>query len=361
MQRIIGTKLGAAVALLAVLLALTIVPTGAQAADEAPRARPATTATSNGVPTMVDPNADLGAHTVGPETRWADSIYFTSEVKAGGHDIGLLVHVNKVPNGFGRLVSFAVTDVTTGWYKNYMVGVDEEDFHWSTTGLDISAPGLKWTGNAEKQSVSLDVPWGSLDVTLKAQSPVLYYGGNGVFPLLGATNYQYAFPNMRTTGTLTLEDGKAQRVTGQSWLDRQWGPTTDDPSLQWTWMNLNLPNGDAVAIWDTLTDTDEESWATVVHRDGSHEVVAVEPVANSADRFWTSPVSGNKYPTRWRVNIPALNAHLTVTLTGTNDQEMARGENGRLEATAAFTGTYEGKKVSGKNYVEMIGDWKPKS
>ncbi|GGP13481.1 hydrolase [Nonomuraea glycinis] len=354
MQRTTGIKLAVA---LTALLASTIVPTGAQAAGEMTRDRPATTA-DNGIPAMVDPTADLGAQTPGPEARWADSIYFTSQVKADGHDVGLLVHTINVPNGFGRLVSFAVTDVTTGWYKNYMLGVDPDDYHWSTTGLDISAPGLRWTGNAQKMSVSLTVPWGSLDVTLTSRGPVLYYGGTGVFPILGDTNYEYAFPDMQTTGTLTI-DGKAQRVTGRSWLDRQWGPTPDDPSLRWTWMSLNLPNGDTVAIWDTLTSTGENSWATVVRRDGSHEVVAVEPVAERADQFWTSPVSGQKYPTRWRINIPALSTHLTVTITGTDDQEFAQGENGRLEATAAFTGTYKNTKVSGKNYVEMIGNWKP--
>jgi hypothetical protein len=358
LQRIIGTKLGTAGALLTVLLALAIVPTGAQAAAEAPR-KPASTATGNRVPTMVDPDADLAAHSPGPETRWSDSIYFTSQVRAGGHDIGLLVHTENVPNGFGRLLSFAVTDVTTGWSKNYSLSVAPDDYHWSTTGLNISAPGLEWTGSAEKMSVSLDVPWGSLDVTLTAQSPVLYYGGTGVFPFLGATNYEYAFPNMRTTGTLTLENGKTQRVTGRSWLDRQWGVTPEDPSLRWTRMNLSLPNGDAVAIWDALNDTDEESWATVMHRDGSHEVVAVEPVADRADRFWTSSVTGERYPTRWRINIPALRTHLTVTITGTDDQEMTVGKNGRVEATASFTGTYEGTRVSGENYVQMIGNWKP--
>jgi predicted secreted hydrolase len=84
----------------------------------------------------------------------------------------------------------------------------------------------------------------------------------------------------------------------------------------------------------------------------------VEPVADKADQVWTSPATGQKYPTRWRINIPALDTHLTVHLTGTKNQEMARGTMGRMEATAAFTGTYRNTKVTGKNYVEMIGDWR---
>ncbi|AUX44543.1 uncharacterized protein SOCE26_060070 [Sorangium cellulosum] len=95
-------------------------------------------------------------------------------------------------------------------------------------------------------SVALTVPWGSLDVVLEPQGPVLNYNGTGEFVLLGETNYEFAFPDMRTTGNLTIE-GESLRVAGRSWLDRQWGWTSEMPSRRWTWMNLNSPNGDASA------------------------------------------------------------------------------------------------------------------
>jgi hypothetical protein len=45
-------------------------------------------------------------------------------------------------------------------------------------------------------------------------------------------------------------------------------------------------------------------------------------------------------------------------VTGTKNQEMASGERGRFEGTAAFIGTYRNTKITGTNYVEMIGDWR---
>ncbi|HTN91427.1 MAG TPA: lipocalin family protein [Sorangium sp.] len=83
----------------------------------------------------------------------------------------------------------------------------------------------------------------------------------------------------------------------------------------------------------------------------------VEPLADGVDEIWASPTTGQKYPTRWRVTLPELRAKLTVRITGTPGQELARDGNGRMEAAADFTGTYEGDEVSGKNYVEMIGNW----
>jgi hypothetical protein len=356
MRRRTGIKLAAAVAMTAMLSPM-ISSSAALAAERTPvSAR--TAAAGSGIPALVDPAADLGARTPGPEESWADSIYFTSRVKGDGHDIGLLMHTVSLPKGPGKLLLFSVHDETTGWYKSYATRFDPKDCVWSTTGLDITAPGLKWKGNAQRMSVSLTVPWGALDVVLKARGPAMNYGGTGAFVLFGHTNYEYALPNMQLTGTVTF-DGRRRQITGRSWLDRQWGPLDNTPKRNWTWMNFNMPNGDAVAVWNAVNETGEtHSWATVLREDGSYEVADVEPLANSAGKLWASPTTGHTYPTQWTVSIPALKTRLKVRVTGNPGQEIILGGNGRLEATAAFEGTYHGAKVSGKNFAEMFGDWK---
>ncbi|WP_329288481.1 lipocalin family protein [Streptomyces pseudovenezuelae] len=358
MKRITRTKMGmvgAAVTVTA-LLGVAVVP-AAQAADQEHDTRPA--ATRAGIPAAVDPATDLAAHTPGPEAGWNDSIYFTSEVKAGGHDLGLLVHTMSFPNLDKRTLAFSVTDKDTGWYKNYETTFAKDAYTWSTSRLDIKTPGLTWTGDARKMSVRTTTPWGSLNVKLKARGPVMKYAGTGSFPLLGDTNYEFALPSMQTTGTLTVQ-GRTQRVSGESWLDRQWGPigTDGDPAMHWTWMNLSLPGGDKLALWDTVNSKTDNSWATVLHPDGSYDLAPVTPLADGAHRPWASPTSGNTYPTRWTIDIPALKSHLSVRLTGTDAQELTGGMGARIEATASFTGTYQGKKVTGNNYVEMAGNWK---
>lgn len=306
---------------------------------------------------MVDPAVDLGRHSPGPEPTWFDSIYFTSTVKADGHEFGLQVHTRAFPNSAGNTYrwTFSVTDKTTGWYKAHQVIIEPEDYHWSQGKLDITAPGLSWTGDLAHQSVRVTTPWGSLDVQLVPKGPALNYASTGVFHMVDVPNYEFALPQMRTSGTLVIGDQK-HAITGTSWLDRQWGelPTT---LTRWTWLNLDMPNGDKVAIWDAIGRSTEDCWATVLHRDGSYDVVAVEPLAQGASKPWTSPTSGQTYPTRWQVRIPALRAELKVWVTGTPGQEIEAGESGYLEATSAFAGTYGGKKVRGENYVEMIGDW----
>ncbi|MCD1637032.1 hypothetical protein K7H91_25105 [Martelella mediterranea] len=314
-------------------------------------------AAAEGFPRLIDPATDFAAQSSGSELGWADSVYITSRLDAGGHDIGILLHVVSIPNGPGRKIVYSITDESTDFYQYEVVPVAEQDLHWSEDGLNITAPGLTWTGDAEKMTISFEVPWSTLDLVLEAEGPVMSYGGTGAFPLFGKINHEFALPKLHTTGTVTLE-GDTHDVTGQTWLDRQWGPVAPQPDTNWSWISFNLPNGDVMAIWDAVSPTaGSYAWATVMHPDGTHVVAEVEPFAAGASEIWTSPESGNTYPTRWQISIPALDAALTVDVTGNRHQEIVIHGDGRYEATAAFSGTYRGENVSGKSYVEMFGDW----
>ncbi|MCW8378732.1 lipocalin family protein [Streptomyces justiciae] len=313
----------------------------------------ASTSTESGVPAFVDASTDLASQGVAGKS---DSIYFTSRLNAPGHSFGVLVHTVNAIEHDQRILAISVTDETTGWYKGYQVPVAKEDYTWSTEGLDIKAPGLTWTGDAENMSVQASTPWGELDFEFEAEGPVMNYAGTGEFDMLGERQYEFAIPALRTSGTLTLE-GKTYKVYGESWLDRQWGELPLGPARRWTWMNLSLSNGDKVAIWEFVGDK-RNTWATVLHPDGAYELVAVKSLAEDASDYWTSPDSGNTYPTRWRVQIPSLEAYLTVRVTGPAGQELATGSLVRFEGTATASGIYQGEKVTSRNYVEMVGDWR---
>lgn len=353
-----GTKRRTVIAGAAAVAAAAAAPS-APAAASPPLGRPAggqTLPAGAGIPSWIDPTVDLGARTPGPEASWSDSIYFASMVKAGGHEFGVLGHALAAPNaqGLAGIYALSVTDKTAGWYKSHSTTLTANEFHWSKDKLDIALPELTWTGDATRMKVKASAPWGSLDAEFVPTGPVMKYGGTGLIKLLDVENYEYAFPSMRTSGTLIIE-GRKHAISGTAWLDRQWGPLPQ--LLRWTWMNLSMPNGDKIAIWDTVGSNAENAWATVMHPDDSYELVAVEPLANGASQPWTSPETGQKYPTRFRVNIPALRTQLDVRVTGTPSQELVLVAGVRLEATAAFTGTYDGVRVKGEHYIELIGRW----
>lgn len=325
-----------------------------------PKVDSITASGATGIASMVDPATDLGRQPAGPEKTWFDSIYFTSSVKAKGHDFGLQVQARVLPNIAEARYrwTFAVTDKTTGWHKSYESFVAPDDFRWTQGKLDIKAPGLSWTGNSHRQAVRVATPFGALDIQMVPTGPALNYGSTGVFDLADVPAYEFALPQVRTSGTLAIGD-RTYAIQGTSWVDRQWGELPD-ALTRWTWMDLSMPNGDKIAVWDAIGEKSEQNWATVLHPDGSYDVVEVEPLARDAAQPWTSPETGQKYPTRWKVRIPQLHTELSVKVTGTPAQEVQSGtpEGGYMEATAAFDGTYNGKKVKGETYVELNGEWR---
>ena len=328
------------------------------APDVLPLTQPPTSPGSAGqVPLAVDAAAGLASQPQGQGPSWFDSIFASGQVQADGHDLAYLVHVIRMPDSDTRRHVVTVTDATRGEFHTHNVFVAAADFHWDSSALDIRTPELTWSGNAERQQITATTPWGGLDLLLEASGPVLYYGGTGSFALLGAPQYQYALPQLRTSGTIRV-DGRTWSTIGDSWLDRQWGALPDLHVNRWSWMDLTLPDGDKVAVWDIRSADGtgiEESWATVLHADGPHELVPVVPLAQDARR-WLDTAGGFSFPTEWTLRIPARDTELTVTATVV-DQEVPGLGASTFEGAAPFAGTYGGRPVSGRTYVEQLGNW----
>ncbi len=121
---------------------------------------------------------------------------------------------------------------------------------------------------------------------------------------------------------------------------------------------MNLDNGDYVSIWDIVEPHQEQSFATVLHPDGSQTIASITPVVQDATNFWVSPHSGKRYPTRWIVRIPSLDAELEVSAARADQEVSSRGvEGGKYEGLCLIKDTYRGRPTSGYTYVEMVGYW----
>jgi predicted secreted hydrolase len=119
---------------------------------------------------------------------------------------------------------------------------------------------------------------------------------------------------------------------------------------------LDAGRGDRINLWDLFAEGSEFPYATVLRPDGTHEIVAVNPLADTTSEFWTSPTTGKRYGTRWTVNIPALDASLTVVAQPQGQEVQSYG--GVFEGAASVTGRYRGKPVTGQAYVEQLGNWR---
>ena len=347
-------------ALAAVLIGASLSAAGATppAGGSSAPPPPAYVNATGGVPPAINASAELGR--VGPgSTANTDDIYITGILKTPGHRLSYLVQALTSLKTNAHVQTVILADATTGWYKVYEVPVPNAQWRWDHGRLDIHTPNLSWTGNAQHQQLVASSPFGALHLDLQAQGPVLYYGGTGAFALLGSPQIEYALPSLRTTGTFTAA-GHTYPVTGTSWLDRQELHPIPLNRVRWTWMNIDLSNGDKVAIWNTLFTgpgtQGDESWATVLHPDGSQGIMAVTPVAQGARHPWTSPTSGNTYPTTWKIVIPSIRARLDVAVSAMG-QESTGPLAKRYEGAATVSGTYGGRHVTGSTFVEEVGNW----
>ena len=339
----------------ALVMAANAGPSSASAHAATPTASRVTAAAkgpgTSTVPTLIQPDADLRPQAGTPHDSW----YAVGHISAGGDQYGFVVHYLVNAAAKTSISDVSVVDATTGWHAKSELTLAAGQGLSGTGGVNIRTGNMAWTGNAREMTLKAEVPQGTLDLTFRPRGPVLYNMATGYFPLFNQTEYpqyEYAFPAMTTTGQL-IRNGHSARVTGQTWFDRQWGPQPADLATgkaSWTWMDLNLSNGDKLSLWDTI-DRSELSWATVLHPDGSQEIVAVTPVAGGASDVWTSPATGARYPTHWSISIPSLHASLSVTAV-IQDQEFLVPP--RYEGDATVSGVYQGRHVTGYTYVELV-------
>jgi Lipocalin-like domain/CrtC N-terminal lipocalin domain len=349
------------VSALAILLA-TATPNGAKAQSSAPPMIPpaaqgvAASGSSKGVPLFVAADPDL----VAKEGVAQDSWFVVSHLTSGNNRLDLLVHYIRLTPPQGALIQAIVSVLDPVSGKSL---AEEKDYKTSETtfseaSLDVRTPSGGLTGRASGMHVTGQFSRIQLDLMLARQGPLLANLGTGMLPFYGDINYEYALPNMKTVGSLVV-DGKRYQVDGVSWFDRQWGQM--EPSFwahkQWTWMGISLDNGDRISLWDIIDGDKEHAFATLLHPDGRHEIVDVEPLANGATSIWTSSATGHRYPTHWVVSIPTLKARLRVEPLVREQEVVSPIGIHKYEGASKVAGEMQGKPVTGRAVVELVGDW----
>jgi Lipocalin-like domain/CrtC N-terminal lipocalin domain len=286
-----------------------------------------------------------------------------------GHQFNCLVHqiVNSSPGEPIKIASILnITDISQRTYRG------EERVHTSGN-IELArdrmrniTPSSSLVGDHRAIDVQADFGWGALAFKAEFPGHVMLNGGSGVFEFLGGTpTVQYSIPWGKGAGWLML-NGERHEVSGSFWLDRQWGqlqglfgqaPTPVDKKDSWTWMDLNLSNGIVLGLWDLEVKGQRHSWVTALHPDGTHVIAAIEPLAAQAGAVWESPTTGQRYPTRFKVNIPALECSLDVVAV-MPAQEIVSPTEPKYEGVATLSGSYAGKRVTGFTLIEMMGNWR---
>ncbi|NCB74343.1 MAG: hypothetical protein EOM51_06350 [Clostridia bacterium] len=325
----------------------------------------------HGVPTYFNHESDFGVHL--DEGYMSDGQFVAANLKThDGRELGIMLHMmcvnpRKDKGVFpGMLSIISMTDFTENTYCVKEDVFMQPTISYAADKLDIKTPISYMRREGDMFYAGTDLPDGKgrIELEMERTGPFLFNCATGAFPFLNdeVIAYQFSVPSLKATGKLTL-NGKEYKVEGDAWIDRQWGDGNEDfgkRTFKWKWMNLNLSNGYKISVWDVVVnDKKENCWATVMSPKGAHTVVDVVPFSKGEGNIYESPVTGQKYPSTYVIEMPSLDAKFDVKVRGLLEQEIASatGED-KYEAACTFTGTFMGEKVEGFNYVELVGSFK---
>jgi predicted secreted hydrolase len=188
------------------------------------------------------------------------------------------------------------------------------------------------------------------------QPPLLQ--GEGGYSRKGSNaasaSYYYTLPHLDVSGTVT-RDGRARRVTGQAWLDREWSSQYMEPAAEgWDWTGVNLDDGGALMAFRMRRKGGGTLWAGGTLRSPTGEVTVLQPedVDFEPRRTWRSPRSGATYPVAVTVRAGSRSIALEPLM---DDQENdTRRSTGAIYWEGAVRATENGQEV-GRGYLELTG------
>ncbi|MEA3344399.1 MAG: lipocalin family protein, partial [Patescibacteria group bacterium] len=157
--------------------------------------------------------------------------------------------------------------------------------------------------------------------------------------------------NLKTEGRIKIKN-KWIDVTGKSWMDHQWANTSYSKD-RWDWFSLQLDNNTEIICFIYDNGKTKTYFADISYPDNKqehHRNVEIVPLK----KHWTSPKSKAVYPLLWKIKIPEKNIDLNL-IARTKNQEMLFGSINYWEGPLLINGLFEGKKVRGVGFAELVG------
>jgi predicted secreted hydrolase len=258
---------------------------------------------------------------------------------------------------------FAISDISRGqFHYDQRAGFESASVippAGSTNGFDVTLGGWEARGLDGHDSLHADMAGYSIALTLSTDRPPALEGGNGLITYgMAGFSYYYSRPLMHVAGTLN-DHGAALAVTGQAWMDHQWGNFVSLAGSGWDWYSIQLDDGTQDMLY-VIRDAQKRPLSTVgtaIAADGSTREIPAQDIVTRATGTWTSPHTGGVYPSGWKVTLPAQGLVLTLTPL-LLDQELVTTQSTGVaywEGAVGISGTRNGHAITGQGYVELTG------
>jgi len=310
---------------------------------------------------------DLGPH---PEyqTEWW---YYTGNLSSkDGRDFGYQLtffrralspfEINRESNWSTNQIyfaHFALSDIESGKFYS--------SERWSRGALGLagaeSDPYRVWIDNwsieGEGDNFKLKANDGpvSIELTMESMKPAVLQGDKGLSQKSGEPgNASYYFSQTRidTSGSILI-GGSEFKVSGLSWLDREWSTSALGENQEgWDWFSIQLDDGREIMLYQLrLKDggVDNYSSGSFIEKDGAVRQLKADDFKIQVLDTWKSSKTGIEYPSKWQISIPKHDIELNVVPLLRNQE---------LQVSFIYwegAVKVSGDGISGKGYVELTG------
>jgi predicted secreted hydrolase len=237
-----------------------------------------------------------------------------------------------------------------------MAGADPKVYHvwledW-TIGLQEKEHKLK----AGKEDMGIEL-------TLVPVKSAVIHGKNGVSQKAvgeGYASHYYSLTRMQAKGILYWQ-GRSYEVKGLAWMDHEFGSNQlRDYQVGWDWFSVQLDNQIELMLYIIRHKDgkpDSTSSGTFVCPDGRAQHLPLETFVIETQGSWGSKKSDTTYPSGWLIRVPSKQLELSLTPT-VKDQELTTKKSTLVnywEGSVRVKGSFEGREVEGRGYVELTG------
>lgn len=217
---------------------------------------------------------------------------------------------------------------------------------WNGAGFDIEA-------RDDRQGLTM-----SLSTT--AAKPLIFQGPGGFSrkaPGETSASQYYSLTRLETTGLVRL-DGREARVTGESWMDKEFGSNQlGETQVGWDWFSLQLQDGREIMLYMLRDRTGEVDYGsgTVVSPDGEVRYVSLGEWTAEPGRRWRSPSTDAAYPVVWTVTLPDLDLSLRIVAARDAQENVSTLVPGLNYWEGAVDVLDAGGITIGRGFVELTG------
>lgn len=201
------------------------------------------------------------------------------------------------------------------------------------------------------------------EADLTSTKPHVLNGQEGVgvsFKDEGEASRYFSLTRMRAEGRITWH-GETESFHGSAWMDREFGTwRTTDNQKGWDWFSIQLDSGADLMVYHLRNAAGEPSpfsSGTFVDAEGEATHLVREDFQLETLSYWTSPHTGARYPSRWRLRVPRFDVDVEVAPV-MEDQELdTRGSTMIVywEGACRVSGLHGSQETKGRAYVELVG------